>query len=65
MTTLNQTNSATLSELNTAKTALKALEDKIKQDGLFTQGEAEAFKQEILNEFETFKILLMKLLMIF
>ena len=55
MTTLNQTNSATLGELNTAKTALKALEDKIKQDGLFTQGEAEAFKQEILNEFETFK----------
>ena len=55
MTTLNQTNTATLGELNTAKTALKALEDKIKQDGLFTQGEAEAFKQEILNEFETFK----------
>lgn len=55
MTTLNQTNSATLSELNSAKTALGALEEKIKQDGLFTQGEAEEFKQEILNEFETFK----------
>ena len=55
MTTLNQTNTATLSELNSAKTALSALEEKIRQDGLFTQGEAEAFKQEILNEFETFK----------
>ena len=55
MTTLNQTNSATLSELNSAKTALSTLEEKIRQDGLFTQGEAEKFKQEILNEFETFK----------
>lgn len=55
MTTLNQTNTATLGELNSAKTALSALEEKIKQDGLFTQGEAEEFKQEILNEFETFK----------
>ena len=55
MTALNQTNTATLSELNSAKTALSALEEKIRQDGLFTQGEAEKFKQEILNEFETFK----------
>lgn len=55
MTTLNQTNTATLGELNSAKTALSALEEKIRQDGLFTQGEAEEFKQEILNEFETFK----------
>ena len=55
MTTLNQTNTATLGELNSAKTALSALEEKIIQDGLFTQGEAEKFKQEILNEFETFK----------
>lgn len=55
MTTLNQTNTATLAELNNAKTALSALEDKIKQDGLFTQGEAEEFKQSILNEFENFK----------
>ena len=55
MTTLNQTNTATLGELNSAKTALSALEEKIRQDGLFTQGEAEKFKQEILNEFETFK----------
>ena len=55
MTTLNQTNTATLGELNSAKTALSALEEKIKQDGLFTQSEAEKFKQEILNEFETFK----------
>ena len=55
MTTLNQTNTATLGELNSAKTALSALEEKIKQDGLFTQGEAEEFKQEILNKFETFK----------
>lgn len=49
MTTLNQTNSATLSELNSAKTALEALEDKIKQNGLFTQGEAEEFKATIQN----------------
>lgn len=49
MTTLNQTNSATLSELNSAKTALSALEDKIKQDGLFTQGEAEALKASLEN----------------
>lgn len=55
MTTLNQTNTATLAELNNAKAALSALEDKIKQDGLFTQSEAEAFKQSILNEFENFK----------
>ena len=55
MTTLNQTNTATLGELNNAKTALSALEEKIRQDGLFTQGEAEEFKQEILSEFETFK----------
>lgn len=49
MTTLNQTNSATLSELNTAKTALEALEEKIKKDGLFTQGEAEEFKTTLLT----------------
>lgn len=55
MTTLNQTNTATLGELNSAKTALSALEEKIKQDGLFTQGEAEEFKQSILNKFENFK----------
>lgn len=48
MTTLNQTNTATLGELNSAKTALEALEDKINKDGLFTQGEAEEFKQNTL-----------------
>ena len=48
MTTLNQTNTATLSELNNAKTALSALEDKIKQDGLFTQGEAKEFTDSVL-----------------
>ncbi|ETA75101.1 hypothetical protein LEQ_1159 [Ligilactobacillus equi DPC 6820] len=47
MTTLNQTNTATLSELNSAKTALEALEDKIKQDGLFTQEEAKEFEISI------------------
>ncbi|MDY4065147.1 MAG: phage baseplate upper protein [Ligilactobacillus agilis] len=52
MTTLNQTNSATLSELNTTKTALEALEDKIKQDGLFTQGEAEKFKNSVLEQIQ-------------
>ena len=49
MTTLNQTNTATLGELNSAKTALEALQEKIKQDGLFTQGEAEEFKETIQN----------------
>ena len=56
MTTLNQTNSATLSELNSAKTALSALQEKIKQEGLFTQGEAEEFKKsvfiKIVNSFK-------------
>ncbi len=56
MTTLNQTNTATLSELNNAKTALSALEEKIRQDGLFTQGEAEEFKKsvfiKIVNSFK-------------
>ena len=49
MTTLNQTNSATLSELNSAKTALSALEEKIKQDGLFTQGEAKDFENQLTD----------------
>lgn len=53
MTTLNQTNTATLSELNSAKTALGALEDKIKQDGLFTQGEAEEFKKSVFIKMVT------------
>src|SRR5699024_6228235 len=52
MTTLNQTNTATLGELNSAKTALKALEEKIKQDGLFTQGEAEEFKESVKSDLE-------------
>lgn len=52
MTTLNQTNTATLSELNSAKTALSALEEKIKQDGLFTQGEAEEFKNSVKSDLE-------------
>lgn len=52
MTTLNQTNTATLSELNSAKTALEALEDKIRQDGLFTQGEAEEFKNSVKSDLE-------------
>ncbi|WP_283599952.1 BppU family phage baseplate upper protein [Ligilactobacillus salivarius] len=58
MTTLNQTNTATLGELNSAKTALEALEEKIKQDGLFTQGEAEEFKNsftKILGDLSEFK----------
>ena len=58
MTTLNQTNTATLGELNSAKTALSALEEKIKQDGLFTQGEAEEFKNsftKILGDLSEFK----------
>ncbi|QIG36205.1 Minor capsid protein [Ligilactobacillus salivarius] len=58
MTTLNQTNTATLGELNSAKTALEALEEKIKKDGLFTQGEAEEFKNsfiKILGNLSEFK----------
>ena len=55
MTTLNQTNTATLGELNSAKTALEALEEKIKQDKLFTQGEFEEFKATIQNTIEEFK----------
>ena len=52
MTTLNQTNTATLAELNNAKVALSSLEDKIKQDGLFTQGEAEEFKNSVKSDLE-------------
>lgn len=52
MTTLNQTNTATLGELNSAKTALSALEEKIKQDGLFTQGEADEFKNSVKSDLE-------------
>lgn len=56
MTALNQTNTATLSELSSAKTAVEALQEKIKQDGLFTQGEAEEFKKsvfiKIVNSFK-------------
>lgn len=57
MTTLNQTNSATLSELNSAKTGLEALEGKIKQDGLFTKEEADSLENTIkngsINQFST------------
>ncbi|MEE5987186.1 BppU family phage baseplate upper protein [Ligilactobacillus equi] len=57
MTALNQTNTATLSELNSAKTALEALEDKIKQDGLFTKEEADSLENTIkngsINQFST------------
>ena len=52
MTTLNQTNSATLSELNSAKTAVEALQEKIKQDGLFTSQEANALISPIQTEIE-------------
>ena len=52
MTTLNQTNTATLGELNSAKAALSALEDKIKQNGLFTQGDAEEFKNSVKSDLE-------------
>lgn len=52
MTTLNQTNTATLSELNSAKTGLEALEDKIRQDGLFTQREAKEFTDSVLVQIQ-------------
>lgn len=52
MTTLNQTNSATLSELNSAKTAVEALQEKIKQDGLFTSQEANTLISPIQTEIE-------------
>lgn len=44
---LNNSNQSTLNELSAAKTALQALEDKIKLDGLFTVAEAEEFKKSI------------------
>ena len=50
MTTLNQTNTATLGELNSAKTALEALEKKIKQDGLFTQSDVDVLKADLLKD---------------
>ena len=52
MTTLNQTNTATLGELNSAKTALSALQEKIKQDRLFTQDEANEFKKSVKSDLE-------------
>ena len=39
-------------QANTDQTALDALEAKIKQDGLFTQAEADAFKQVIQRQFD-------------
>lgn len=44
---LNNSNQSTLNELSAAKTALQALEDKIKLDGLFTVAEADEFKKSI------------------
>lgn len=41
--------------LESLRATANSLSEKIKQDGLFTQGEAEEFKQSILNEFENFK----------
>lgn len=40
----------TQTTLANLKASIQALEDKIQQDGLFTQAEAEAFEQKILNE---------------
>ena len=40
-------------QANTDQAALDALEQKIKQDGLFTQAEADAFKQVIINTIKT------------
>ena len=44
---LNQQGSTTTSMLTELQNRIGALETKIKQDGLFTQAEADAFKQEI------------------
>nr|WP_278765451.1 NosD domain-containing protein [Limosilactobacillus mucosae] len=46
---LNTQGQTANSMMETVKAGLTALETKIKQDGLFTQAEADAFKQEILK----------------
>lgn len=53
MTTLNQTNTATLAELNNAKTSLEALQEKITQSGLFTKAEADELKKEIVSDMQS------------
>lgn len=40
----------------TVQNGLDALEQKIKQDGLFTQAEADAFKQEVMQELEALEL---------
>ena len=53
---LNQQGIDTTTLLTTLQANIKALEDKIKQDGLFTQAEADAFKQEVLKELNQLKL---------
>lgn len=49
---LNAQGQTTNSMMETVKAGLSALETKIQQDGLFTQAEAEAFKQVFEQEFD-------------
>lgn len=53
---LNQQGSTTTSMLVELQNRITDLETKIKQDGLFTQAEADAFKQEIANRIDSLKI---------
>ena len=43
-------------QANTDQTALDTLEAKIKQDGLFTQAEADAFKQSVMADLENLEL---------
>ena len=49
---LNQQGIDTTTLLTTLQANIKSLEDKIKQDGLFTQAEADKFEQTIQNELD-------------
>jgi hypothetical protein len=49
---LNQQGTETQTLLETLQSSSKVLEDKIKQDGLFTQAEADAFKQKIQEQLD-------------
>lgn len=50
---MNDLTNKLMTQGNTDQAALEALETKIKQDGLFTQAEADAFKQAIQNSIVT------------
>ena len=53
---LNQQGIDTTTLLTTLQANIKALEDKIKQDGLSTQAEVDAFKQSVMAELENLEL---------